>query len=67
MTPPNGKFRISRFADTKQLVINRAQRFRQVTETTPGPSSYQTPDDLNPKGKFILSQRRGKGTRPFDK
>ena len=33
---------------------------------TPGPSDYLLPDNLSNKGKYVLSQRRGKGTRPFD-
>jgi hypothetical protein len=67
LNPKDGKFRISRFSDTKFSVIGKGKRFNDSKEKTPGPATYQTIDNLNTKGKFILSQRRGKGTRPFDK
>jgi hypothetical protein len=48
-------------------VIGKGKRFNDNKEKTPGPSAYKTIDDLNDKGHFVLSQRRGKGTRPFDR
>lgn len=67
LNPKDGKFRISRFSDTKLSVIGKGKRFNNSKEINPSPATYQAIDDLNTKGKFILSQRRGKGTRPFDK
>jgi hypothetical protein len=67
LNPKNGRFKVSRFSDTKFSVIGKSKRFNENKEKTPGPSAYQTLDNFNSKGKFVLSQRRGKGTRPFDK
>ena len=65
LNPKNGRHRLSRFNDTKYSVINNDKRFKDK-KITPGPSDYLHPDDLSSKGKYVLSQRRGKGTRPFD-
>ncbi len=67
LNPPGGRFKISRFSDTQLSVISRDKRFRKPLGEMPGPSTYSHLDDLNSKGKYTLSQRRGKGTRPFDK
>ena len=67
LNPKNGRFKISRFSDSKLAVISRDLRFKYAKDKTPGPSSYGALDEFNSKGKFVLSQRRGKGTRPFDK
>jgi hypothetical protein len=47
-------------------IICKDKRFKQIKEITPGPLAYRNVDDFNDRGKFVLSQRRGKGTRPFD-
>lgn len=67
LNPKNGRFKISRFGDAKLSVISKDRRFKDKGEKTPGSNAYKTPDGFNDKGKFILSHRRGKGTRPFDK
>lgn len=67
LNPKNGRFRVSRFSDTKYSQINKTKRFKEYKEKTPGPNAYQTIDNFTDKGKFVLSQRRGKGTRPFDR
>lgn len=67
LNPKNGRLRVSRFSDSKYSQINKTKRFLEYKEKTPGPNAYQTIDSFNDKGKFVLSQRRGKGTRPFDK
>ena len=38
-----------------------------MPQAVPGPSSYDPIDNFNNQGKYCLSQRRGKGTRPFDR
>ena len=48
-------------------MISKAKRFRKLEGEQPGPSTYLNLDDMSSKGKYVLSQRRGKGTRPFDK
>lgn len=48
-------------------VINNDRRFKSFAQKTPGPSHYEHIDTLNSQGKYCLSQRRGKGTRPFDR
>jgi len=48
-------------------VFSKAIRFRKLEGEQPGPSKYLNLDNMNAKGKYILSQRRGKGTRPFNK
>ena len=64
--PKNGRHKLSRFNDTKLSVINNEKRFKD-RQATPGPTDYSHLDNLNHQGKYVLSQRRGKGTRPFDK
>jgi hypothetical protein len=65
LNPKNGKFKISKFSDSKLTVIGKEKRFKPL-HTTPGPLDYKAVDNFSDRGKFILSQRRGKGTRPFD-
>ncbi len=48
-------------------MINRQKRFKKREEIIPSPAEYKTIDNFNNKGKYTLSHRRGKGTRPFDK
>ena len=67
LTNKSGKFRISHYSDVKYSIINKAKRFNEGTPNVPAPNAYKHPDNLNATGKFILSNRRGKGTRPFDK
>jgi hypothetical protein len=67
MTPENGKFRISKYSNSRLSVITRDKRFKDIKEKSPGPSSYNTLDNLNKQSKYVLSSRRGQGTRPFDR
>lgn len=67
LNPADGRFGLSQYSDSKFSVINKAQRFRKEKEKMPGPATYSKIDDLNSQGKYVLSHRRGKGTRPFDK
>lgn len=67
MTPENGKFRISKYSNSKLSVISKDRRFKEVKSKSPGPSAYGTLDNLNKESKYVLSNRRGHGTRPFDR
>ena len=67
LNPQNGRFELSKYSDSKLSVINKAARFQKQKKKQPGPATYSKIDDLNSKGKYVLSHRRGKGTRPFDK
>lgn len=67
MTPSNGKFRVSKYANSRLSLITRDKRFKEEKETSPGPFAYSTLDNLNKESKYVLSNRRGQGTRPFDR
>lgn len=66
LQPNGGRFRISKYSDTKFAKINpNTKRFKTI-EVTPGPLSYREKDSLNSTSRYLLSQRKGQGTRPFD-
>lgn len=66
MEPKAGRFTVSKFGDTKfAKIFAEPPRFKQPKES-PGPSSYREKDGVSEKGKYVLSQRVGRGTRPFD-
>ena len=67
LDPKNGRFVVAKFGDSKFAKINpKTPRFPEVKDS-PGPLSYIEGDSLSSGGKYILSQRRGNGTRAFDK
>jgi hypothetical protein len=48
MLPNGGRFRLSKFNDTKFAKINpKSARFREKGEETPGPFSYGTIDNFS--------------------
>lgn len=65
MTPKNGKSQLSKHKTVKLAVINKDVRFKPLKITSPGPMLYDTVDNFNKDSRYILSQRRGEGTRPF--
>ena len=67
MTPSNGKFRISNYSNSRLSVIQKDARFKEEKPKTPAPSSYNSIDELNKTSKYLLSNRKGQGTRPFDR
>ncbi len=66
MTPSNGKPRLSKHRTVKLSVINKDTRFKPIKVNSPGPMVYDTVDNFNKTSRYILSQRKGEGTRPFD-
>ena len=67
MSPKTGRFRISKFGDSKLSKINpSSQRFKEV-KNSPGPSDYVRQDAFSKMGSYTLSHHRGQGTRPFDR
>lgn len=65
LEPKSGKFKVSKFTDSKLGIVNKAPRFENEKET-PGPLSYSELDNLTGNGKYVLSKRKGSGTRKFD-
>ena len=65
MEPKTGKFRVSKFTDSKYGKVNKAPRFENEKET-PGPFSYAELDNLAGNGKYVSSKRKSSGTRKFD-
>ncbi len=65
LDPKNGRFTVSKFSDVKFAKINpNSERFEKIKEA-PGPFSYLHGDDISNKGKYVLSNHRGHGTRAF--
>ena len=67
MTPSNGKFRISKYSNSRLSFINHDSRFKEEKPKSPAPNSYNSIDELSKTSKYLLSNRRGQGTRPFDR
>ena len=66
LDPKSGRFIVSKFGDTKfAKITNNVPRFPKEKDS-PGPLSYLDTDNLNPTGKYVLSSRIGRGTRPFN-
>jgi hypothetical protein len=66
MTPSNGKFRISKYSNSRLSVISKDERFKIPKPVTPGPNVYENIDNFSSESKYILSHRKGTGRRPFD-
>jgi hypothetical protein len=65
MDPKTGRFTVSKFGDSKFAKFNpKTPRFPEVKES-PGPLSYREGDSLAGNAKYVLSQRKGNGTRAF--
>ena len=59
----NSKYQ--KFSDSKfSKMTNNVPRF-PIQKDCPGPLSYLELDSVSPKGKYVLSTRTGRGTRPF--
>lgn len=65
MTPKNGKSQLSKHKTVKLAVINKDARFKPLKVNSPGPMLYNTVDNFSKDSKYILSQWKGEGTRPF--
>ena len=52
MTPENGKFRISKYSNSRLSVIQKDPRFKEEKPKTPAPSSYNSIDELNKTSKY---------------
>lgn len=66
MTPRDGRPPLSQHRSVKLSVINRDRRFRPLKDSSPGPMLYDTVDNFSKASRYVLSQRKGDGTRPFD-
>ena len=67
LEPKEGRFKVAKFSDGKFAKINaKPPRFSDAKDS-PGPLSYIEGDSMSTRGKYILSQRTGRGTRPFGK
>ena len=67
MTPSNGKFRISKYSNSRLSVMYRDERFKDNKPATPSPNAYNSIDHINKDSKYLLSNRKGQGSRPFDR
>ena len=67
LTPSNGKFRISKYSNSRLSVIQKNKRFKDVKPSSPGPTAYRSIDNINKDSRYLLSNRISQGTRPFDK
>ena len=66
LEPQSGRFKLSKFSDTKFAKINSKPPRFQDAKDSPGPLSYLEGDNMSDRGRYVLSQRKGRGTRPFD-
>lgn len=66
MTPADGRPYLSKHRAVKLSVINKDTRFKPLKANSPGPMLYDTVDNFNKDSRYVLSHRRGEGTRPFD-
>ena len=65
--PKNGRFRVSKFGDTKFAKFNpNTKRFKDL-KLSPGPSDYPRRDGFSNVGSYTLSQHKGQGCRPFNR
>eukprot|EP00919_Chromeraceae_sp_WS-2016_P028818 GHVR01068248.1.p1 GENE.GHVR01068248.1~~GHVR01068248.1.p1 ORF type:complete len:123 (+),score=0.70 GHVR01068248.1:1158-1526(+) len=65
LDPERGRFRISNYADSKFGTINpKTPRFKKMPDS-PSPFNYREGDNLSDKAKYVLSTRKGQGTRAF--
>jgi len=67
MTPSNGKFRISKYSNSRLSAIQKDKRFKEPKPSSPSPTAYRSIDNINKTSRYILSNRVGHGTRPFDR
>jgi hypothetical protein len=67
MTPRDGKPKLSKHRTVKLSVINKDIRFKPSKVHFPGPMDYSNIDNFSKDSKYLLSHRRGDGTRPFDR
>lgn len=66
LEPAHGRFHVSKFGDGKLAKINpKTPRFEEIKDS-PGPLTYKEGDSLSNEAKYVLSQRRGRGTRAFE-
>ena len=61
---PKNKTKVSKFKVPEMGIVPRASRFQTVKES-PGPHHYGELDSLTPTARYVVSQHRGRGTRPF--
>jgi hypothetical protein len=66
MTPSDGRHQVSKHRNVKLSIINKDTRFKPVKNTSPGPMLYDNVDNFNKNSRYVLSHRKGEGTRPFD-
>ena len=66
MTPNNGKFRISKYSNNRLSLMYRDKRFKESKSKSPAPNVYNSIDNLNKESRYLVSRRKGQGTRPFD-
>lgn len=45
----------------------RDERFKDNKPATPSPNAYNSIDHINKDSKYLLSNRKGQGSRPFDR
>lgn len=67
MTPANGKFRISKYSNSRLSAIQKDKRFKDIKPNSPSPNAYRSIDNINKDSRYILSNRVGRGSRPFDR
>ena len=61
---PQVKTKVSRFKGAQLGIVPRSSRFHTIKDG-PGPQNYQELDSLTPTARYVASQHRGRGTRPF--
>lgn len=67
LEPKTGRFVVSKFGDSKfAKITDLGQRF-PIAKDSPGPLTYREGDSISSGAKYVLSQRKGRGTRPFNK
>ena len=65
LEPESGRFKISKYSDTKFAKINsKPPRFPEAKDS-PGPLSYLEGDSMSSRGKYVLSLLPGPGS--YDK
>lgn len=58
------KTKVSKYQGPKLGVVMTSPRFETIKDA-PGPHSYAELDNLSPTARYVASQHRGRGTRPF--
>ena len=61
---PKTKCKVSKFRAAEMGIIPRSSRFL-TTKESPGPHHYNELDSITPTARYVSSQHRGRGTRPF--